>query len=187
MRDHSENLQFENRKEFRVWLDNNHNSSDGIWIIFNKGSKAFTSNDALEEAICFGWIDGLLKSIDDETYKKYFSKRKDKAKWSDKNKMIYKRLQEQGLLTDFGVEVYQADDKAIDPIQKENQTTSNLNTLRDALKDQSDALILFESTSPSRKKQLAGFYCEAKTDETRTKRKAKIIEALKNNDKGMLY
>ncbi len=187
MRDHSENLQFENRKEFRAWLEQNQAESDRIWIVFHKGSKAFTANDALEEAICFGWIDGLMKSIDNETYQKYFSKRKDKTKWSDKNKLIYKRLQEQGLLTEGGKKAYQADGKAVDPSEKENRTNANLNTLKDALNDQEDVLALFENTTPSRKKQLAGFYCEAKTEETRTNRKVKIIEALMNNDKGMLY
>ena len=187
MRDQSENLQFEDRKEFRTWLEKNHAASEGVWIVFQKGSKAFTSNDALEEAICFGWIDGLMKSIDEETYKKYFAKRKDKSKWSEKNKRIYKRLQEQGSLTKFGVEVYQADAIGTAPIDKDHQTAINLNTLRDALRGQNDSLILFESTSPSRQKKLAGFYCEAKTDETRSKRLAKIMEALKNNFKGMLY
>jgi len=180
-------LQFGNRKEFRKWLEINHSSSSGIWIVFAKGNKEFTANDALEEAICFGWIDGLMKSIDESKYRKYFSRRIDKKKWSDKNKAIYKRLNDEGLITGLGIEAYQDNDKKKDIVDKNKLHEANIQRLEDVLNMESDTLRLFENSSPSRKKQLAGFYCEAKTEETRRKRKEKIIEAIKNNYKGMLY
>jgi len=186
MNDNAPSYQFENRKEFRVWLESNHNSSNGIWVTFNKGSKKLTSSDALEEAICFGWIDGLMKSIDEIKYRKYFSRRKNKENWSEKNKLIYKKLKEKDLITDSGIEAYQVTDKEPDTIDK-NINFINISRLKDALRTENGVLELFDNTLPSRKKQLAGFYCDAKTDETREKRRMKIVEALRNNYKGMLY
>ncbi len=180
-------IQFENRKAFRIWLEINHSSLSGIWIVFSKRSKDFTSNDALEEAICFGWIDGLMKSIDETKYKKYFSRRIDKKKWSEKNKAIYKGLKDKGLITESGIEAYQTDDKKNEVLDKNSIHAANIKKLKDVLSMENDTLKIFENTTPSRQKQLAGFYCDAKTEETRRKRKEKIIEAIKNNYKGMLY
>jgi uncharacterized protein YdeI (YjbR/CyaY-like superfamily) len=187
MNDQSMILEFECRKDFRTWLNENHGFSEGVWIIFSKGSKSFTSNDALEEAICFGWIDSLMKSIDDHKYKKYFSQRKDKANWSGKNRSLFYKLKEQGLITKYGILAFQceADNKLT--ISKDDVHSSNITTLKDVLKNDKNILKAFENTSPSRQKQIAGFYCEAKTDQTREKRKVKIIEAIKSKNKGMLY
>ena len=180
-------LRFDSRTDFRTWLTKNHDNSDGVWILYTKGCGSFTSNDALEEAICFGWIDGLIKSIDEHTYKKYFSTRKNRAKWSESNRALFKKLQKQGIMTEYGIQVYQCEigDNTIG--NKKDVQAKNIAILKNAIKNNEDILKLFESTAVSRQKQLAGFYCEAKTDTTREKRKAKIIEAIKSNDKGMLY
>ena len=62
------------------------------------------AGDALEEALCFGWIDGVMKRIDDESYIKYFSARRKDSKWSEKNKALAEDLEKRGLMTDFGRE-----------------------------------------------------------------------------------
>lgn len=184
MNDNNETLMFENRMEYRVWLENNHKQEEGIWIVFVKGDKDLTANDALEESLCFGWIDGLMKSIDEKTYKKYFSKRKDTKKWSEKNKSIYEKLLKNGLMTNAGMDVYKAE-------TNDNKNVIDINEkiaiLTDELKHDKEILSLFAAKPPSRQKQFAGFYCEAKTDETRKKRLVKITEALKSNYTGMLY
>lgn len=71
-------MQFSNRNEFRIWLANNALSNFGIWLLFEKSmnSKTLMAHEALEEALCFGWIDGQIKKIDDKTYMKYFCQRK---------------------------------------------------------------------------------------------------------------
>ncbi len=107
MNDTAEIVEFRNRAEYRKWLKKNHKQDSGIWIIFTKGKRDFTANDALEESICFGWIDGIMKSIDGKCYKKYFSRRKDTNKWSDKNKSIFEKLVKNGLMTGAGIEVFQ--------------------------------------------------------------------------------
>ena len=65
-----------------------------------------SANDALEEALCFGWIDGQMRSIDDKTYVKYFSVRGKNSKWSDNNKAIAEELEKQGVMTDYGRHMY---------------------------------------------------------------------------------
>lgn len=67
----NEILKFSNRAEFRVWLAENCATSGGVWLLFSKagGPKTITANDAPEEALCFGWIDGQMQSLDDKTYK----------------------------------------------------------------------------------------------------------------------
>jgi uncharacterized protein YdeI (YjbR/CyaY-like superfamily) len=176
--------EFTNREEYRNWLIKNHKQEDGIWITFVKGNKSFSAKDALEESICFGWIDGLIKSIDAKTYKKYFSRRKDRRKWSDKNIAIYKKLVRNRLMTNAGTEVYEVEKKSERNVIDINE---KIGILRAILKEDEEILNLFENKPPSRQKQFAGFYCDAKTDTTRNKRKEKIVQALRNNYDGMLY
>ena len=78
-------MQFADREAFREWLSEHCLSSAGIWLLFGKagGPKTVKAGEALEEALCFGWIDGQMQSIDDQTYRKYFSIRREKSKWSD--------------------------------------------------------------------------------------------------------
>ena len=100
----SDIMEFGSRDEFRKWLCDNCLSSAGIWVLFGKagGPKTIKAGEALEEALCFGWIDGQMEKIDEKTYKKYFSMRRENSKWSDKNKELAKRLEEQGRMTDHG-------------------------------------------------------------------------------------
>ena len=82
-------IHFKNREELRNWLQNNHGSSPGIWMIFYKkhiNIESVKYNDALEEALCFGWIDSIIKRIDDDKYVRKFTPRKDITKWSELNK-----------------------------------------------------------------------------------------------------
>ena len=99
-------LIFANREEFRRWLNDHCLSDAGVWLLFGKngGPKTLKAEEALEEALCFGWIDGQMQSLDDKTYKKYFAMRRAKSKWSDKNKALVKSLEERGLMTAFGRE-----------------------------------------------------------------------------------
>jgi uncharacterized protein YdeI (YjbR/CyaY-like superfamily) len=81
MRADTPELTFSVRSDFRTWLKENAETSKGVWLIFDK-TKARTTlsaNDALEEALCFGWIDGQMQSIDDVKYRKYFAKRRAKS------------------------------------------------------------------------------------------------------------
>jgi uncharacterized protein YdeI (YjbR/CyaY-like superfamily) len=95
---------FSNRAAFSEWLETNTASSDGVWLMFGKkgGPMTLTAAEALEEALCFGWIDGRMKSIDGTTYKKYFARRTANSKWPDKNKALAQKLEERGIMPDYG-------------------------------------------------------------------------------------
>jgi uncharacterized protein YdeI (YjbR/CyaY-like superfamily) len=95
---------FKNRAEFRKWLTTNALANEGIWLIFGKNSnvKTIKASEALEEALCLGWIDGQIQSVDENTFIKYFKQRNTASNWSDKNKGLVKKLESQGLMTDFG-------------------------------------------------------------------------------------
>ena len=85
----SEVMEFIDRDAWRAWLSKHSQTQEGVWLIFykKKGTQSLKPAEALEEALCFGWIDGQMKRIDENTYQKYFSLRRAKSKWSDKNGM----------------------------------------------------------------------------------------------------
>jgi uncharacterized protein YdeI (YjbR/CyaY-like superfamily) len=176
--------EFMSRCEFREWLVTNHKNENSIWIEFQKGNKNFTANDALEESICFGWIDGVMKSINDKKYRKYFSKRKDVHKWSEKNKLLFKKMVDNNTMTKSGRDVYLPEEQ-----EKSDQLSieDKIEELRKVLQAFPEIIKLYNGKSLSKQKQFAGFYCDAKTEETKNKRKNKIIDALKDNFDGMLY
>ncbi|MDR2904210.1 MAG: hypothetical protein LBU77_06865 [Clostridiales bacterium] len=97
-------LTFPGRADFRAWLGENAETSGGVWLVFGKTKPAGTlsATDALEEALCFGWIDGQMKSIDDSKYIKYFAPRREKSVWSEKNKHRIHSLRERNIMTPLG-------------------------------------------------------------------------------------
>ena len=99
-----DSITFANREEFRAWLTQHCQSSAGVWLLFGKagGPATIKAAEALEEALCFGWIDGQMQRVDETTYIKYFSQRREKSKWSEKNKALAQRLEERGRMTRFG-------------------------------------------------------------------------------------
>ncbi len=104
MKDNIPELIFENRAAFRLWLTENAAVSGGVWLVFgkNKTLSTISAAEALEEALCFGWIDGQMQSIDETSYHKYFAPRRDKSVWSDKNKAAIAALREKGIMTELG-------------------------------------------------------------------------------------
>ena len=185
----SDIMQFADREDFRKWLNDNCLSEDGIWLLFGKagGPKTIKAAEALEEALCFGWIDGQMQSIDDKTYKKYFSLRRENSKWSEKNKALVKRLEERGLMTDHGR-------KKIEEAKKNGQwdapkpaeiTEEDISRLSELLKEYEPAFTNFQAMSPSVKKTYTRAYLDAKTDTGREKRIAWMVDRLNKNLKPM--
>ena len=182
-------MQFESREEFRKWLSDHCLSTDGIWLLFGKagGPKTLKASEALEEALCFGWIDGLMQSIDDKTYKKYFSLRRKNSKWSEKNKALVKSLEEQGLMTDFGR-------KKIEEAKENGQwdtpkpsaiTEEQIACLSQILEEYEPAFTNFQNMSLSVKKTYTRAYFDAKTDAGKEKRIVWMVDRLNRNLKPM--
>lgn len=185
----SDLMKFTDREAFRSWLDDNCLSDGGVWLLFGKsgGPKTIKAAEALEEALCFGWIDGQMQSLDDKTYKKYFSKRRENSKWSEKNKALAKSLEERGLMTEHGR-------RKIEEARKNGQwdapkppavTEEHIALLSGLLKGHEPAFTNFSAMSPSVKKTYARAYLDAKTDAGREKRLAWIVDRLDKNLKPM--
>ena len=182
-------MEFANREAFRAWLSQNCLTSDGIWLLFGKagGPKTIKAGEALEEALCFGWIDGQMQRIDDKSYKKYFSMRRENSKWSEKNKALVKTLEERGVMTDFGR-------KKIEEAKENGQwnapkpapvTEEQIIQLSALLEGYEPAFTNFQAMSLSVKKTYTRAYLDAKTDAGREKRIAWMVDRLDRNLKPM--
>lgn len=175
---------FADRAEFRKWLSENCLSSGGVWLIFGKGgTKTLKAEEALEEALCFGWIDGQMQKTDENTYKKYFAPRRKNSKWSMKNRKLAESLEERGLMSDCGR-------KKIEEAKKNGQWDApdlmavgeeQISVLSGLLKAYEPAYTNFQAMPPSVRKTYARAYFDAKTDAGREKRIAWIADRLNKN------
>ncbi len=177
---------FKSRSEFRKWLTTNALTDEGIWLIFEKNTKVETikASEALEEALCFGWIDGQIKSVDKKTYVKYFKQRDIASNWSDKNKGLVKKLESLGLMTDFGrTKIKIARQNGRWTSSKAGPLTDEqFQSFEDMLKPHAFAYANFMKMARSmRKTYVASYFLGAKTDEGKQKRLAVIIERLELN------
>lgn len=186
----SEMMTFATREEFRAWLSEHCRIDEGIWLVFGKagGPSTIKAGEALEEAMCFGWIDGQMKKIDDVSYRKYFSQRRANSKWSEKNKALVARLEASGLMTAFGRE-------KVDEAKKNGQwdaknplkviTNEQVAGLIEVLRAYEPACTNFLAMSPSVQKTYTRAYLDAKTDAGREKRIAWMVDRLNQNLKPM--
>lgn len=182
-------LVFADRAAFHAWLEQNGTGSDGVWLLFGKkgGPVTLTAGEALEEALCFGWIDGQMQSLDDTVYKKYFALRRANSKWSEKNKALVAQLEQQGRMTDAGrnkIEEAKQNgqwDAPKAPVITEEQI-ADVSAL---LQGHEPAYTNFEAMSMSVKKTYTRAYLDAKTDAGREKRLAWMVERLDKNLKPM--
>ena len=97
---------FPGREQWRAWLGENHDAAKELWLVFHKkhtGKGGLTYDEAVEEALCFGWIDGILKRIDDEKHMVRFCPRRKNSIWSERNKERVRRMIEAGRMTDIGL------------------------------------------------------------------------------------
>lgn len=172
------------KQDWRKWLELNYKNKDAVWLILYK-KKSLDHNlswsEAVDEALCFGWIDSTKKSFDSEKYKQYFSKRKAKSNWSKVNKDKVKTLINKGLMEDEGF-------KSIE-IAKANGSWTILDSvealvipmdLKEELANYKGAMEYFEGLSKSVKKILLHWIVSAKRKETRQKRILEIVENASN-------
>jgi uncharacterized protein YdeI (YjbR/CyaY-like superfamily) len=185
----SDSLFFSDRNCFRKWLSEYGTTSDGVWLLFGKkgGPVTISANEALEEAICYGWIDGQMQSIDDCNYKKYFARRTAKSKWSEKNKKIAQMLIEKGLMAPKGYEAIERakrnglwDSPARVVIDNEQ-----IDLFKKLIQPYELAYTNLLAMSSSVQRTYTGFYLEARSETTRQVRLEKIIDRLNKNLKPM--
>jgi uncharacterized protein YdeI (YjbR/CyaY-like superfamily) len=180
---------FENRAAFRKWLVKNHQTCPGVWLVFGKDGKlkTLTANEALEEALCFGWIDGQLQSLGGEKYLKRFTPRRKGSVWSERNRKLAQKLAAEGAMTPAGqAAIAQAQKMGTwDRSKPAPVSEAQIGILTEALSGTGKALTNFVNMSPSVRRTYTGFYLAAKKEDTRKKRLERIIERLKENKKPM--
>ena len=174
---------FKNRSEFRQWLTKNALSPEGLWLVFGKNGKLETlkASEALEEALCFGWIDGQMQGVDDTSYLKYFKQRRDKSNWSLRNKTLVAKLETQNLMTDFGrakIDIAKQNGSWTPP-PPQTLTDDQIQQFEELLKPHELAHENFMKMSPSaRKTYTASYYFGAKTQVGKLKKFNTIVERL---------
>jgi uncharacterized protein YdeI (YjbR/CyaY-like superfamily) len=181
--DRSLTVNCKDRKEWRFWLQNNHGTKKEVWVVYYKKHTKKASvpyDDAVEEAICFGWIDGQVKRIDEERYMQRFTPRTSKSRWSMQNIERAKKMIKLELMTEKGLLVFRdgMKNKRIIPSSKNFKVPSDF---KKALAENKIALKNFKNFSPSARLHYVYWIDGAKTEKTRTKRIKKSLELIESN------
>jgi len=181
-------LHFQNSKEWRAWLQENQARGKEAWLVIKKNHAARTGvtyEEAVEEAVCFGWIDGIMKSVDAETYLLRFTPRKRGSIWSVSNQKRVGRLMEQGKMTEAGMAAVREAKESGEweaAIRREDLTDLP-EDLQEALGRNERAQANFEGLSASQKKQFLYWINSAKTAETRQRRIGETVKKVENNQR----
>ena len=182
-------LLFPSRGDFREWLRENAQTSNGVWLVFGKTKAVITlsANDALEEALCFGWIDGQMKSIDSAKYLKYFTQRRAKSPWSEKNKKLVGMLRERKLMTELGEKAVETAKKngTWDAPKGDQVTDEQVEAFAEKLAGMSPAYENFNNMSRSVRFTYTGRYFSFKSEEARQRDFERIVDRLSQNLKPM--
>lgn len=185
----SRELIFKTRALFREWLESEGTTSDGVWLIFSKTDtlKTLSAHEALEEALCFGWIDGQMQSIGNDRYKKYFSHRRRKSNWSNKNKELTHQLIEKGLMTQQGFDAISCakQNGEWENSKRNSASEEQIAAFRRLIEPHEPAYTNLSAMSDSVQRTYTLFYHDAKSDKTRQARLEKIIDRLNKNLKPM--
>ena len=175
----------ESKQHWREWLQEHHDSKQSIWLLCYKmktGKPSISWSDAVDEALCFGWIDSTRRSVDEHSFIQFFSKRKAISTWSKVNKEKIERLMSEGLMAPAGL--------AIIEIAKQNGSWTVLDEveeyiipkeLEEEFKLKPGSKDFFLGLSKSVRKQMLQWVALAKRPETRQKRIEEIVENAAQN------
>lgn len=171
----SNRLYVKNRDEWREWLKENYSMEKEIWLIYYKnhtGKPRIPYDDAVEEALCYGWIDSTVKRIDDETYMQKFTPRNEKSNWSEFNKKRVKALIKNGRMAKPGLEIIGIAKKngCWDRIIESTKTFEMPAELEKILNSSKKIRLFFDSLTASKQKEYIGWIASAKKEETRERR-----------------
>ena len=181
-------IYFADRAALREWLAEHHASHAAIWLVYDKkhvkGQRTLSYDDIVEEALCFGWIDSVARSVDATRSSVYFSPRKPKSTWSAVNKKRMPRLMEQGLMHPAGQAKIDAAKKdgswtTLDAIEKLVVPPD----LAAAFKKSPKAKANFEGFPRGARKQILYWVTSAKREETRADRVQRAVAAVLENER----
>jgi uncharacterized protein YdeI (YjbR/CyaY-like superfamily) len=171
------------RAEWRDWLEQNHDRESEIWLVFHKGRTRpapLSYDDAVEEALCFGWIDSIVKRIDDEKYAQRFSPRRDGSRWSLSNRRRIAKLIREGRMTPAGLAKLSYPDPATPPADEREPEPALAREIEEALRANEAAWAAFDRLAPSHRRNLVRWLMNGKRAETQRRRLAEVIDLLLN-------
>jgi uncharacterized protein YdeI (YjbR/CyaY-like superfamily) len=171
---------FRSQSALRAWFEKSHDKLSEQWIGFyskESGKGGITYPEALDEALCFGWVDGVRKNFDEVSYTIRFTPRKRKSYWSLVNIHHAKRLQEAGRMTPAGLAVFETrDEEAAKRYSFEQKNVAFDQALEKTFRTNRKAWKFFESQPPGYRRVATWFVMSAKKEETRAKRLAQLID-----------
>jgi len=178
---------FPKRSDFRKWLENNHDKVKELWVGYykkNSEKPSITYPESLDEALCFGWIDGLRKSIDEISYKIRFTPRKATSNWSAVNIKKVEELIEHGLMRETGLRVFEKrTEKKSSNYSYEQKIVELKKEYLEKIKANKNAWDFFNSLPPSAKKLSILWIMSAKKEETQLRRLGILIESSEKGEK----
>ncbi|MBW2454509.1 MAG: YdeI/OmpD-associated family protein [Deltaproteobacteria bacterium] len=180
------------RSAWRSWLRKNHRRKTEIWLLLYKkhvDKPGVSYAEAVEEALCFGWIDGILKRIDDESHVIRFSPRKPKSRWADSNRRRVAAMIEAGQMTPAGMALVEAAQKsgAWDETETLDRPPSMPQDLAAALARNQRAAHNFDGFAPGYQRDYLRWVLAAKRPETRQRRIREVVKrAARNQKPGMM-
>jgi uncharacterized protein YdeI (YjbR/CyaY-like superfamily) len=177
-------LDVRTRAAWHEWLEKHHRSATEIWLLFHKkqtGTPCLKYEDSVEEALCFGWIDSLVRRIDDDRFARKFTPRKPGSAWSPTNRRRYASLQNRGLLKDAGRAHAPGANVAMAPPRRHWETLPKY--IERALKANGAAWRQFEQLAPSYRRNYIGWIDSAKREETKRRRLREAVRLLAKGEK----
>lgn len=170
---------FDSPDAFRAWLEEHHASEDELWVGYWKvatGKPSLTWSESVDQALCFGWIDGLRHSVDAERYRIRFTPRRPTSHWSRVNLEKYAALAEQGLLAPAGIAAFEArkPDRQGQYSYEQREPEFTAEQLG-AIKAEPEAWAFFREQPPGYRRSVKGWVNAAKRESTRARRMASVI------------
>ena len=177
----SKALYFKNRDEWRTWLESNHDREKEAWLVHYKkdiGKPGVSYIEAVEEAICFGWIDSKMKSIDREKFVLKYTPRRAKSVWSQNNKEKAEKLIESGRMTDAGLARIEEAKRsgAWKNAYTDRKRQRIPSDLKEALLKDKNARAKFQAFANSYRNMYIGWVNSARTEETRRRRISEVVK-----------
>lgn len=179
-------LDVRSRERWHAWLARHHASAAEIWLVFHKqhtGQPCLGYEDAVEEALCFGWIDSLIRRLDEHRYARKFTPRRSNSRWSDLNRRRYAMLEKRGLLTEAGRANAPAGKRSYAVIERRPANAPVPRYIERAFKAERAAWRFFETLAPSYRRAYVAWIDAAKRAETRERRLREVVARLAKGER----
>ena len=187
MKQEPKTLYVTDRAAWRAWLEANHASEREVWLVYYKkhtGRPRIPYDDAVEEALCFGWVDSIVRRLDEDSYLQKFTPRKAKSNWCESNVKRARGLIAEGRMTKAGLDAI--GEGALEQTFTPRPKSKELEVPRfvsDALKRTPKAFENFNALAPSYRREYVGWITQAKREETRERRLIEAARLLSENKK----